>query len=153
LRFAKVGKTLAQADSIARTLDPQLDPVELIEEDTLDVVLSEVGRGLEPNRLLAGLFMQVEPLARMPRQLSQIASKLDAGTLKVGIAPKELEGLDHLLRSTANRLGAAMIVVGLLVSSALMARVNDAVALAGFGTSAALALYLVWKILRTPGEL
>jgi ubiquinone biosynthesis protein len=151
--FALVGKTLAQADAIARTLDPELDPVELIEEDTLDVVLSEVGRGLEPNRLLAALFMQLEPLARVPRQVGQIATKLDAGTLKVGIAPKELDGLDHLLRSTANRIGAALIVVGLLVSSALMARVNDAVALAGFATSAAIALYLVWKILRTPGEL
>jgi predicted unusual protein kinase regulating ubiquinone biosynthesis (AarF/ABC1/UbiB family) len=147
--FALVGKTLAQADAIARTLDPGLDPVELIEEDTLDVVLSEVGRGLEPNRLLAGLFMQLEPLARVPRQVGQIARKLDTGTLKVGIAPKELDGLDRVLRSTANRIGAALIVVGLLVSSALMARVNEAVALAGFATSAALALYLVWRILRT----
>jgi hypothetical protein len=34
-----------------------------------------------------------------------------------------------------------------------MARVNDAVALAGFGLSAAIALYLIWKILRTPGEI
>ena len=150
--FALVGKTLAQADAIARTLDPELDPVELIEEDTLDVVLSELGRTLEPNRLLAGLFMQAEPLARVPRQLGQIATKLDSGTLKIGIAPKELGALDRVLRSTANRLGVALIVVGLLVSSALMARVNDAVALAGFAVSAAIALYLVWKILRTPGE-
>ena len=89
----------------------------------------------------------------MPRQVGQIATRLDAGTLKVGIAPKELDGLDRVLRSTANRLGAALIVVGLLVSSALMARVNDAVALAGFAASAAIALYMVWKILRTPGEL
>jgi ubiquinone biosynthesis protein len=150
--FALVGKTLAQADAIARTLDPELDPVELIEEDTLDVVLGELGRSLEPNRLLAGLFMQAEPLARVPRQLGQIATKLDSGTLKIGIAPKELGGLDRVLRSAANRLGVALIVVGLLVSSALMARVNDAVALAGFATGAAIALYLVWKILRSPGE-
>ena len=31
--FALVGKTLSQADSIARTLDPSLDPIALIEED------------------------------------------------------------------------------------------------------------------------
>jgi hypothetical protein len=105
------------------------------------------GRSETARRLLAGLFMQLEPLARVPRQVGQIATKLDAGTLKVGIAPKELDGLDRVLRSTANRLGAALIVVGLLVSSALMARVSDAVALAGFAASAAIALYMVWKIL------
>ena len=65
----------------------------------------------------------------------------------------DLGDLDRVLRSTANRLGASLIVAGLLVASALMARVNDAVALAGFGLSAAIALYLIWKILRTPGEI
>jgi ubiquinone biosynthesis protein len=30
--FALVGKTLSQADSIARTLEPELDPIELLEE-------------------------------------------------------------------------------------------------------------------------
>ncbi|MEO5576333.1 MAG: hypothetical protein ABIR67_01965 [Gaiellaceae bacterium] len=31
--FALVGKTLSQADSVARALDPGLDPIELFEED------------------------------------------------------------------------------------------------------------------------
>ena len=151
--FALVGKTLAQADSNARTLDPQLDPVELVEGDTLDVILGDVGRSLEPNRVVASVFTQLESLARLPSQIGEIASKLEDGTLKVGVAPKDLGDLDRLMRSTANRVGVSLIVVGLLVSSALMARVNDAVALAGFAVSAVIALYLIWKILRTPGEI
>jgi hypothetical protein len=89
----------------------------------------------------------------MPRRLAQLAEQLEAGTLKVGVAPTDLHEVDRLLRSTANRVGAALIVVGLLVSSALMARVNHGVSLAGFLVSALLALYLLWKIVRTPGEL
>ena len=58
-----------------------------------------------------------------------------------------------MLRSVANRVGAALIVVGLLVSSALMARVNDWIAGTGFVCSFVLGLYMVWKIIRTPGEL
>ena len=46
-----------------------------------------------------------------------------------------------------------MIVVGLLISSALMARVNHAVSLAGFCLAAVIGLYMLWKIARTPGEL
>jgi hypothetical protein len=116
-------------------------------------MLGEIGRGLEPNRLVAGAVTQLEALVRLPRQVGQIVTKLETGTFKVGVAPKDLGDLDRVLRSTANRVGVAIIVVGLLISSALMARVDHTVALAGFAISAAIALYLVWKILRTPGEI
>jgi hypothetical protein len=53
----------------------------------------------------------------------------------------------------ANRLGFALIVVGLLVSSARMARVDHTVSLVGFLLAAALGLYMIWRIIRTPGEL
>ena len=58
-----------------------------------------------------------------------------------------------MVRTLANRLGAAMIIVGLLIASALMARVNDAVSIGGFVVGAVIAIYMLWKILRTPGEL
>jgi predicted unusual protein kinase regulating ubiquinone biosynthesis (AarF/ABC1/UbiB family) len=151
--FALVGKTLAQADSIARTLDAEMDPVALMEEEAIEVVLSEAERRLEPTQLLSYAITQLDPLTQMPRRIGQIVRKLETGTLKVAVAPKDLHDLDYLLRSVANRLGAAMIIVGLLIASALMSRVNDAVALAGFVTGAVIAVYVLWKILRTPGEL
>lgn len=151
--FALVGKTLAQADSIARTLDPSLDPVQLLDEEGTELMLREAERRLEPNSLFGYLFTQVAPAARLPRRLSQVVERLETGTLKVGIAPTDLGGLERLLRSTANRLGAAMIIVGLLISSALMARVNETVSLVGYVLSALIAVYWFWKILRTPGDL
>ena len=151
--FALVGKTLSQADSIARTLDPELDPIALLAEDSLDVMWSEAERRLEPRRLGSYVFSQVEPLLGMPRRVAQLVERLETGTFKVGVAPTDLQGLDGVLRSVANRLGAALIVVGLLVSSALMARVHESVSLVGFLVSAALGLYFIWKVVRTPGEL
>jgi hypothetical protein len=60
-----------------------------------------------------------------------------------------------VLRSVANRVGGAVIVAALLVASALLARVHDLrwYAFAGFCTAFALGLYMLWKIIRTPGEL
>jgi putative Mn2+ efflux pump MntP len=58
-----------------------------------------------------------------------------------------------VFRSAANRIGAAMIVVGLLIASALMARVDHTIALVGFTLSFVLGLYMLWKIIRTPGGL
>jgi ubiquinone biosynthesis protein len=151
--FALVGKTLAQADSIARALDPELDPVQLLDEEGTELMLREAERRLEPNQLFAYLFTQVAPAARLPRRLSQLVERLETGTLKVGITPTDLGGLERLLRTTANRLGAAMIIVGLLVSSALMARVNETVSLVGYVLSGLIAFYWFWRILRTPGDL
>lgn len=151
--FALVGKTLAQADEIARTLDPQLDPVRLIREQSITIVATELRNRLEPSALLAFLAPQVDELAKLPRRVGHVVGRLEEGTLKVGIVPTDLGDLERIVRSAANRVGAALIIVGLLLSSALMARVNHAVSLAGFCLAAALGLLMIWKILRTPGEL
>ena len=153
--FALVGKTLAQADSIARVLHPDLDPIELLEEDSLEVMLREGERRLEPNQLFAWLYTQLEPLGRMPRRAGQLVNKLETGTFKIGVAPTDLADLEHALRSVANRVGGAVIVAALLVASALLARVHDLrwYAFGGFCAAFALGLYMIWKIIRTPGEL
>jgi predicted unusual protein kinase regulating ubiquinone biosynthesis (AarF/ABC1/UbiB family) len=151
--FALVGKTLSQADSIARTLDPRLDPIALIEEESLELMVTEAEARMEPNQLFGYLFTQLGAISRLPRRVAQVADQLEAGTLKVGVVPTGLEDTEHMLRSVANRIGAAMIVVGLLISSALMARVDHTVSLVGFLLSGLLALYLFWRIIRTPGDL
>jgi predicted unusual protein kinase regulating ubiquinone biosynthesis (AarF/ABC1/UbiB family) len=153
--FALVGKTLSQADSIARVLYPELDPIELMEEDALEVMLREGERRLEPNQFFAWLYTQLEPIARMPRHLGQLLNKLETGTFKVGVTPTDMAEAEHALRSVANRVGAAVIVASLLVSSALLARVHDLrwYAFGGFCAAFVLGTYMLWKIIRTPGEL
>ncbi len=153
--FALVGKTLAQADSIARTLSPELDPIALMEEEALEVMMLEAERRLEPNRLFAYLYTQLDPLTRMPRRLGHVLSELEQGTLTLGVVPTGLGELEGNLRSIANRVGAAIIVGALLLASALLARVHrfEWVALTGFSVAVVLGLYMVWKIVRTPGEL
>jgi ubiquinone biosynthesis protein len=151
--FALVGKTLSQAESIARSLDPSLDPVEMIRGESSTVLVQEAERRLEPSQLLAFTFTQLQPLLRLPRRLAQLTQKVETGSLKVGIAPVELEAFEQLLHSTSNRIGAAMIISALLIASALMARVNHALAVVGFVCAAALGLYMLWRIVRTPGGL
>lgn len=153
--FALVGKTLAQADSIARTLDPELDPISLIEEESLEVMTHEIERRLEPSRLAAYGFTQLAPLLRLPGRVGHVVSELERGTLTIGVVPTGLEELEHNLRSIANRIGAAMIVGALLLASSLLVRSSEVewLGVAGFCLAGVLGLYMVWKIIRTPGEL
>ena len=151
--FALVGKTLSQAESIARSLDPTMDPVAMIRSEGWTVMAEESEKRLEPNQLLAFTFTQLQPLMRMPRRVASLIHKIETGGLRVGIAPVELQDFEHLLRSSVNRVGAAMIISALLIASALMARVNHTLSVVGFLAAAALGLYMLWRILRTPGGL
>jgi hypothetical protein len=119
----------------------------------MGLMVAEGERSMHPNRLYGYLFTQLAPAACLPRRVTQLVERLETGTLKVGVAPTDLGELERLVRSLANRLGAALIIVGLLISSALMAQVDDTVSLVGYVISGVLALYLFWKIVRTPGDL
>jgi len=153
--FALVGKTLAQADSIARRLHPELDPIALIEEEAIEVMLLEAERRLEPNRLFAYLYTQLDPLTRLPRRIGHVLAEIEQGNLKIGVQPTGLSELEANLRSIANRVGASIIVAALLLASAIIVRVPrfEWVGIAGFALAGVLGLYMVWKIIRTPGEL
>ncbi|MBA3844310.1 MAG: AarF/ABC1/UbiB kinase family protein [Actinobacteria bacterium] len=151
--FALVGKTLSQAESIARSLDPTLDPVDLLRTEGWTVMAQEAQSRLEPNQLLAFGFTQLQPLLRMPRRVAQLVQKAETGSLRIGIVPTQLGELEQLIRSATNRVGAAMIISALLVASALMARVNHTFSVVGFLIAAAMGLYMLWRIVRTPGGL
>jgi hypothetical protein len=133
----------------------ELDPIALLEQESQTLMLTEAERRLEPDQLISLVFTQLGPLTRLPRRLGQIVDRLETGTLKVGVAPTDLDQLEHLTRSVANRIGAAIVVVGLLLSSALLARVHDLqwMAFAGFCLAVVLGVYVLLKIVRTPGEL
>ena len=138
--FALVGKTLAQADAIARTLDPQLDPMALMEEKALEVM---VGRAGAPPRaepaLRVSLHAARPDLARCRARSAHVLNELEQGSLKVGIEPTGLGELEANLRSIANRVGAAIIVGALLLASSLIVRVHrfEWLGIAGFSLAGA----------------
>ena len=117
------------------------------------VLGQEASRRLQPTELLAFTFAQLLPELRLPRRVAQLVQTVETGSLKVGIAPVGLEGLEEVFRSTASRIGAALIVSALLVPSALMARISHVIEYVGLGCAALLALLMIWRIARTPGGL
>src|SRR5439155_188377 len=82
-----------------------------------DVIAAEAAKALEPNRLLGTAFTQLEPVLSLPRRAGDLLARLEEGKIKVGVQPTGLDDSRHMLASVANRLGAALIIVGLLVSS------------------------------------
>jgi hypothetical protein len=91
----------------------------------------------------------------LPRRIGHVLSELEQGGVKIGVQPTGLNELEHNLRSIANRIGASIIVAALLLASSIIVRVRrfEWVGIVMFGVAVLLGLYMVWKIIRTPGEL
>jgi hypothetical protein len=70
-------------------------------------MLEEAEGRLEPRALLSYVYTQLDALSRLPRRAAQVVDRLEGGTVKVGIVPTDLGDLERLLRSAANRVGAA----------------------------------------------
>ena len=153
--FALVGKTLAQADSIARALDPAARPDRA---DRGGRARGDAARGRAPARARAACSrMATRRSSRCcgcRAASASIVQRLENGTLKVGIEPTGLDELEHVAalggepdrrgvdrRRPADRVGADG------------ARERTIAALAASRSPAALGLYMLWKIIRTPGEL
>src|SRR5438132_9847376 len=75
--FALVGKTLSQADSIARLLDPELDPIALLEGDAPEILTQEAEKRVEPRALLSYAFTQLDAVARLPRRFATVVERLE----------------------------------------------------------------------------
>jgi len=56
-----------------------MDPIALLEEDALGVMLAEAERRLEPTRLFSYLYTQFDPLTRMPRRLATSSTSWSTG--------------------------------------------------------------------------
>ncbi|MBA2385399.1 MAG: AarF/ABC1/UbiB kinase family protein, partial [Actinobacteria bacterium] len=151
--FSLVGKTLSQADSVARVLDPELNPIDLLEEDGLEVMLQETERRLEPANLVLALLHAARAAranASAPRAArlaprdghaegGRRADRPRRARAPGALGRQQVGGGDHHRRA-ARRLGA----------DGARERRGGGCRFRAVGRARAVQL---WRIFRTPGDL
>ena len=154
--FASILRALILAEGNCRQLDPQFDfraPAQAVARE----VLRSWAR---PRNVARELWRGVRDLHRysrlIPRQLSEVLGRAQAGGLKIKF---ELDRMDHSLHhldTMINRLAFAMVVASMLVGSSVILASDRAVKLLStpgaiaYGLVGALmGLYLLYSILRS----
>lgn len=158
--FALIGKTLSQVDTIARALDPDVNPLELLRADALRVGLEQAREASSPAAMLSLVGAPALSLLQLPRRAEHVLEQLQHGELEVGITP-HLEDAVGELRTITNRLAAAIVTAAVVVASALLMNVRGvgtiggypALGLIGFLVACAFASVLVVRMVRTEGGL
>jgi predicted unusual protein kinase regulating ubiquinone biosynthesis (AarF/ABC1/UbiB family) len=110
-----LGKTMLNLDGAIGVLSPELDPVELIRNYMLDVMMKRVGDQLSPGRVFAWVLDMKHLFENAPRRTDAILAKLADDRLTVRLE------VDHLDEATASlNRSATRLAVGILAGSLLI---------------------------------
>src|SRR5205807_10350425 len=86
-----LGKTMLNLDGAIGVLSPELDPVELIRNYMLEVMLRRVGDQLSPGRVFAWVLDMKHLVENAPRRTDVILSKLADDRLTVRLDVQRLD--------------------------------------------------------------
>lgn len=158
--FALIGKTLSQVDTIARALDPEIDPLQTIRDATMAMLGSQLGQLMSPSATVALLAPRMLSLLELPDRAERLLDGLERGSTSISITP-QLDDAVGELRTITNRLAAAICLAAMVIASALLMNVRGvgelagypALGLLGFVIAFLLSVLLIVRMMRTEGGL
>lgn len=117
-------KAIIQAEEIARTLDPSIQIVEVVE----GIYRQIIQKMLDPRSMFDSVRDGVREARRLrgvlPRALESILRQLESGSLTVAIQIPEFISIVASLMIIANRLVTGLIIVGMMIGSALLMNIT-----------------------------
>jgi ubiquinone biosynthesis protein len=150
-------KALILAEASCLTLDPEFDFREAAQP-----IAQELGTRLSsPREIAEDLLRLARELRRylgaLPRQISQLLARTDAGHLKLRFEWDEIDRPLHRLDVIANRLSFSLVISAIILASALLLQSESRLTIGGFplpgvvglGIGSVMGLWLLYSILRS----
>jgi len=151
-----LGKTLLNLDEVARALDPQLDVNETIRRKGVELMTRRVKSTVSSGGVLSTMLEAKEFAEKLPGRVNRVLDALGASELKLKVEVIDEGAIIDGLQKVANRITHGLILAALIVSAAMVMRIDTSFrilgypgfamilfALAGIGTT-----YLALQILR-----
>jgi predicted unusual protein kinase regulating ubiquinone biosynthesis (AarF/ABC1/UbiB family) len=110
-----LGKTMLNLDGAISVLSPELDPVELIRNYMLDVMMRRVGDQLSPGRVFAWVLDMKHLFENTPRRADIILGKLADDRLTMRLDVEHLDRTTQTLSRAATRLAIGVLAGSLLI--------------------------------------
>ncbi len=110
-----LGKTMLNLDGALGVLSPELDPVELIRNYMLEVMMRRVGDQLSPGRVFAWVLDMKHLFENAPRRTDTILGKLADDRLTMRLEVAHLQDSTDSLNRAATRLAVGVLAGSLLI--------------------------------------
>jgi ubiquinone biosynthesis protein len=153
-------------EGLGRSLDPNYQIVESLEPYIRRLIADKMSikrLGLSAMRTVTSLNTLAQ---RLPNRLDDLWDQIDEGNLSIGVSVRDLKYIIGKVDRIVNRVVFALIVAGLIIGSALILMVGDAVrtlftipftdislpiAQIGFIFAGLAGAWLLWSVIRTKG--
>jgi ubiquinone biosynthesis protein len=151
-----LGKTLLNLDEVARALDPQLDVNDAIRRNGVELMTRRMKNAVSSGGVMSAVLEAKEFAEKLPGRVNRVLDALAASELKLKVEVIDDGAIIDGLQKVANRITHGLILAALIVSAAMVMRIETSFrilgypgfamilfALAGIGTT-----YLALQILR-----
>jgi ubiquinone biosynthesis protein len=138
--MSMVGKALLNLDMVARILDPQVAPVEIVQSRALELARG----GMTPS--LSGVLnaaMEARGFAeQLPGRVNRAMDALAGGRFELRVNAFDETAFLQGLHRMANRVAVGVVLASLIIGAALLSRVKTDVTILGY-PAIALILFLI----------
>jgi predicted unusual protein kinase regulating ubiquinone biosynthesis (AarF/ABC1/UbiB family) len=154
VELTMLGKTLLNLDHIARCLAPSLDVNAAIRRNASSLMQRRLLKSLSPGTVFTTVLEAKEFAEQLPRRINRVLESLASSQLKMKVELIDEGAVIDGLQKVANRITLGLVLASLIVSAAMMMRIQSPFTLMGypgfptllFIVAGSLGLWLVFNI-------
>lgn len=130
--LAMLGKTLFNLDEVARLLDPDIDPNEIIRSHSSSLLQRRMLRSLSPGNVVSGVLEFNELIQKLPGHVNRFLNATADGRLELNVKTMdETRVLEHL-QKLGNRIALGLVLAALILGAAMLVQVETASTILGY---------------------
>jgi ubiquinone biosynthesis protein len=127
-----LGKTLLNVDLIGRSLAPSLDINAAIRRNAASLMQRRLLKSLSPATVFSTMLEAKEFAEQLPRRINRVLESLASSQLKLKVEMIDEGAVMDGLQKVANRITLGLVLAALIVSAAMMMRIDTSFRLLGY---------------------
>jgi ubiquinone biosynthesis protein len=151
-----LGKTLLNLDEVARALDPTFDVNETVRRHGVDLMTRRMRKAMTSGGVVSTLLEAKEFAEKLPGRVNRVLDALAASELKMKVEVIDDGAIIEGLQKVANRITLGLILAAMIVSAAMVMRIDSSFRILGYPGFAMIlfllagagAAYLALQIIR-----
>lgn len=137
-----LGKTLLNLDEVARALDPALDVNAAVRRNGIDLMSRRVRKTVTSGGMISTFLEAKEFAEKLPGRVNRVLDALAASELKLKVEVIDDGAIIDGLQKVANRITHGLIIAALIVSAAMVMRVDTPFRILGYPGLAMILFFL-----------
>jgi ubiquinone biosynthesis protein len=132
VELTMLGKTLLNLDHIARCLAPGLDVNGAIRKNASSLMQQRLLKSLSPGTIFSTVLEAREFAEQLPRRINRVLESLASSQLRMKVELIDEGAVIDGLQKVANRITLGLVLAALIVSAAMMMRIESRFTLLGY---------------------